>query len=84
MPTPDPKAPARDERAVFDESPHPKGSLKQHVVCMGDECRQAAGQFNSIHRFDYDDDLISFARSHAERTGHEVLVPFRIYERKGK
>jgi hypothetical protein len=54
------------------------------VVCPDRECRGGAGQFVDVSAFVYDDDAISAAREHYERTGHQVMVPFRIYERKGK
>jgi hypothetical protein len=28
--------------------------------------------------------LMTYVREHAEGEGHEVLVPFKIYERKGR
>lgn len=60
------------------------GTNKQWVVCTDHDCRTGAGQYVKIVQFDYEDDAVSYARDHYERTGHQVLIPFKIYERKGK
>jgi hypothetical protein len=39
---------------------------------------------NGERHFPYPQDLIAWARHHYETTGHNVLVPFKIYERKGE
>lgn len=74
----DPKAPSQVREGSY------LGTSHQFVICTDRECSQGSGQFFMVRPFDYDDDAVQFARDHYETTGHQVLIPFKIYERKGK